>query len=67
MSKRIWFDISGSIETPITEDADTAIDAIPELMEEKGWNFSGTVEPTEDTDRELEDMEEDIDFEYEDD
>ena len=67
MSKRIWFDISGSIETPITEDADTVIDAITELMEENGWTFSGTVEPTEDTARELEDMEEDIDFEYEDD
>ena len=67
MSKRIWFDISGSIETPITEDADTVIDAITELMEENGWTFSGTVEPTEDTDRELGDMEEEIDFEYEDD
>ncbi len=67
MSKRIWFDISGSIETPRTEDADTVIDAIIELMEENGWTFAGTVEPTEDTDRELEDMEEEIDFEYEDD
>lgn len=67
MAKRIWFDISGSIETPKTEDADTVMDALTEFMEENGWAFSGTVEPTEDTDRETDDMEEDLDFDYEND
>ena len=48
MSHKLVFQIEGTIETGDDADEDVVLDAIVDLMEERGWTFGGSVSELED-------------------
>ena len=57
MSRKLVFEINGTIETGDDADEDTVLDAIVELMEERGWTFGGGIQELEDESYDEEDEE----------
>lgn len=58
MSHKLVFQIEGTIETGDDADEDTVMDAIVELMEDRGWLFGGGLHELEDQAYDEEDNEE---------
>lgn len=68
MRKRICFEIEGTIDTGSNVSEDDVYDAIVEMAEARGWNFSGSVrELDEDESDDYEDEYGDSDYDYDED